>query len=148
MNADDIEKTLRARATFDASVDRLDRDTRLRLRAARLKALETGARPARTGWMWGAGMATAAALALAVFMPLLPRTPAPVASTSGPIVVASRPAASSPLEAAASPALSANAQDAAVDAGELDAADPDMLSDLEFYGWLARQPGSTNDVGG
>jgi len=147
MNADDIETTLRARASFDASVERLDRDTRQRLRTARLKALEADVRPTRANWMWGAGMATAAALALAVFMPLLPRTPAPVAMTSNPVAVAPRAVTSSPLEAAASPALSANTQEA-VDAGELDTADPDMLSDLEFYGWLARQPGGKNNVGG
>ncbi len=142
MNANDVETTLRARASFDASLEHIDPATRQRLRAIRMDALalRQGQRFAR--WMWPAGLAAAGMLALAVFMPRLPQVP--LAHGVAPTVVAT----ASPAAAQASAAPRANAAPAAADSLSLEAADPDMLTDLDFYAWLARQPGHRNGNGG
>ena len=138
MNADDIERTLRARAAFNESVDHVDADTRQRLRAIRLHALE--ARP-RAGsaprWTWPAG-ALAAALALALFVPRL--TTAPGSAPASPA------ASASPASAAGTASSNRSATATAAEPSEapsLETTDPEMLADLEFYGWLAKQPGTS-----
>jgi hypothetical protein len=139
MNAEDIELALRSRAAFNESVEHLDADTRRRLREARLRAQQGETRRTGSRWIWPTGAALTAALALAVFLP--PRLAhAPTATTSAPAVVVA------PLRA--SPAVPTNsdtetaAQTGAPDMAEAsspETADPDMLNDLDFYGWLAKQ---------
>lgn len=165
MNAPDIETTLRARAAFNASLAHLDDDTRHRLRAARLRALEPKASAHGHRWLWPAGAALAAALAVVVVLPRM--TPAPImpqalastaadtaAATAPAItaatVVAATPTASTPRIVAATPvepALATNDAHESLDASTVDTADPDMLDQLDFYGWLAQQPGSGHGGG-
>ncbi|MBS0213874.1 MAG: hypothetical protein JSR26_11970 [Proteobacteria bacterium] len=155
MNARDIETTLRARASFEASVEHLDRDTRQRLRAIRGRALDGGARPAAwLRWAWSGGVVATAALALAVFLPHLPHAPVQPAGTpahgdTAAIVLASAssPAASTAIDAAVKPVLATSTTHAS-EAGTIETADPDMLSDLDFYDWLSRQHSESQNTGG
>jgi hypothetical protein len=145
MNANDIELALRSRAVFNDSVDRIDAGTRQRLREARLHAQRGEARTAGARWMWPAGAALTAALALAVFLPRPTQAPRPVVS---PPSVAVSPRHAAPASRA--PDQTAVAQAAASDFSEppsLETTDPDMLSDLDFYGWLAKQPDTANTGG-
>jgi len=141
MNPADIERTLRARAAFNESVERLDPDTCQRLRAARVAALEARPRIGSSArWTWPAG-ALAAALAIALFVPRLTIAPAGTpASAASPAAAAS----SAPMAAiaSASPATTPAAGAESSDAPSLETTDPEMLADLEFYGWLAKQPGT------
>jgi hypothetical protein len=146
MNANDIEMALRARAAFNDSVDAIDADTRRRLRDLRLHAQRVAPRRTNARWIWPAGAALTAALALAVFMPRLPQAPtAAIPATA--VVVAT--AQHSPIASARdeTPAVAQTAIPDSVDAPSLETADPDMLSNLDFYGWLAKQP-STGNTGG
>ncbi len=134
MNANDIELALRARATFNDSVECIDADTRHRLRALRLRA--QAGEPPRTGmrWILPAGALLFAACGLLVLVPRMSH--APVASAPTARVAAAQPVA---------PATTVQRNPGIADArttkpDSLDAVDPDMLSDLEFYGWLAKQP--------
>jgi hypothetical protein len=134
MNANDIETTLRARAVFNDSIERIDADTRRRLRELRLQALN--GKPQTARWIWSAGAVLAAALALVVFLPRMPRAPAArVPETTA--VVAKR--ATTPVTARPAQTTAAN-EIAASD--PIEVVDPDMLTDLDFYGWLAKQPGT------
>lgn len=139
MTANDIETTLRARAAFDESIERIDADTRRRLRESRLQALK--GKPQRARWMWSAGAALAAALALVVFLPRMSRAPA--ARVPDTTAVVARPATTPVV---ARPAQAATANEIAA-ADPIEVVDPDMLSDLDFYGWLAKQPGTDADGG-
>ncbi|MBS0195062.1 MAG: hypothetical protein JSR34_12570 [Proteobacteria bacterium] len=155
MNARDIETTLRARASFEASVEHLDRDTRQRLRAIRVRTLDSGARPSIWArWAWPAGAAATAALALAVFMPHLPHAPVqPVGTTTRSdaaavvLAAAASPTASTAMDAAIKPVLATSVTHAS-EAGTIETADPDMLSDLDFYDWLSRQQSESQNTGG
>ncbi|MBS0457988.1 MAG: hypothetical protein JSS44_11745 [Proteobacteria bacterium] len=157
MNARDIETTLRARASFEASVKHLDRDTGRRLRALRLETLEARLDRPQGRWAWAGGLAAAGVLALLVFVPQLPRAPlgAPAphaATTTAPVAVArvSLPPTPAPAPVTAV-AIAPTATVVAAHAGEagtLETADPEMLSDLDFYHWLATQPGGQEPAGG
>jgi hypothetical protein len=137
MNAHDIELALRARAAFNDSVERIDADTRSRLRALRVRAQtgEASRSPAR--WVWPTGAALTAALALAVFLPRLPHAAAPVAQPATAAAVAIPPAAADSVAQQGTPA---NIGDSAVP-DAMESTDPELLRDLDFYGWLAKQPG-------
>jgi hypothetical protein len=138
MNANDIETTLRARAAFNASVDSIDADTRRRLRESRLQAQHGAQRRAR--WVWPTGAALTAALVLVV---LLPRTPhVPVATVPTTMTTIAQPAVATTTTRTRGDIASIadiTAPDP-VNVDAIEAADPDMLSDIEFYGWLAKQP--------
>jgi hypothetical protein len=104
----------RAREAFDASVERIDEDTRARLRESRraaVAALETRRRPAWQGWVHVA--MAASALLVAVLLWRAPgESPQPVARSNST---------------------------EAMDALELVAAGDDLdlvAEDLEFYAWL------------
>ena len=145
MNANDIEMALRARAAFNDSVDFVDADTRRRLRDLRLHALHPDRRPARARWVWQTGAALTATLALAVFLPRIPHAPPAAAATISTITVTSvQPAA---IPASANQAVATTATEIASSDPVEAAADPDMLSDLDFYGWLAKQPDSSGRGG-
>ena len=133
MNANDIELALRARAAFNDSVERIDAATRGRLRELRLRAQHSERRHVPVRWVWPTGAALTAALALAVLLPRMPHAPMTAAQ---PTMAAAQPAAARTLALGSNPAMVGNA--AAPDA--LEAADPELLSDLDFYGWLAKQP--------
>ncbi|HTA65780.1 MAG TPA: hypothetical protein VK753_09755 [Xanthomonadaceae bacterium] len=145
MNAHDIELALRARAAFNDSTDRLDPDTRRRLRDLRLRALQGKGPHARARWMWPAGVATASALALAVFIPHLPQLPTTTIHAPAAGVVPSQAVQTTAAHAVNNPVAAAVPD--APEATTLETADPDMLSDLDFYGWLAKQPGNGNTGG-
>jgi hypothetical protein len=73
MNADEREKLFleKVRKELDAGAEELDRETLLRLRQARLKAVEEAGRrrwwrPAVPRWMTAGGLATAVVLTVAV----------------------------------------------------------------------------------
>lgn len=172
MNAPDIETTLRARAAFNASVEHLDDDTRRRLRAARLRALEPKASAHGHRWLWPAGAALAAALAIVVVLPRMtpaPITPQPIASsvtdaqtTMAPLGASTATASNGATSATSAhviatatpaepileqPILATNAGHETLDASTVDTADPEMLDQLDFYGWLAQQPDSSHGGG-
>jgi len=132
MNANDVETALRARAAFNDSVERIDADTRRRLRELRLRAQRGELR--RTRWMWPAGAALAAVLAVIVFLPRMPH--APSAKVPATTAVVAQPVATMTTMRPAQTAIAS--ETAASD--PIEVVDPDMLSDLEFYGWLAKQP--------
>jgi hypothetical protein len=146
MNANDIELALRARAAFNDSVERLDADTRRRLREVRLRALQGEVRHAGSRWMWPAGAALTAALALAVLLPRLPQAPTAPTLPAAPVVVAPQPMSSASMAGDNMAAVAKSATSDAIEAPTPETADPDMLSDLDFYGWLAKQP--AGDSGG
>ena len=141
MNAHDIELALRARASFNDSVDRIDADTRRRLRDVRLRVQRVETRGAGARWIWPAGAALTAAFALAVFLPRLPQAPAATApvttlATAAPHTVLASMAQDHPMSVAQTANSNADA------APSIEAADPDTLDDTGFYGWLAKQPDS------
>jgi hypothetical protein len=152
MNANEFEKmnteqTLRTRAAFDASVTHIDADTRRRLRDARDYALRPASKRKRPAWALPIGAAFATALALVVFWP----------HASQPISVPSRAAGDTAVVAVA-PKTQGNSgvtEDASVDnaladslpGGGTDGADPELLGNLDFYGWLAKQPVLTRSGG-
>ena len=142
MNANDIELALRARAAFNDSVACIDADTRRRLRDLRLRAQHTPKAHSSTRWTWPVGAALTAAFALVVFLPRMPHASSPAMPATTVAVVAPHTA----TQVAGHPAIAtAGAVVAASDS--LDAVDPDMLSDLDFYGWLAKQPANTSPGG-
>jgi hypothetical protein len=85
--------------------------------------------------MWPTGAALTAALALAVFLPRMPHVQM-IAAQPTTIAVTPRPAATLSVAQRSDPAEITNV--AAPDT--LETADPELLSDLDFYGWLAKQP--------
>jgi len=138
-------QTLRARAAFDASVGHIDADTRRRLRDARVDALQPVSKRQRPGWALPLGAAFATALALVVFWPHASiKLPATADATHGPLIAAvSANVIADPTHD------SALSEDASLDNALLadnligdsnDAADPELLGNLDFYGWLAQQP--------
>jgi hypothetical protein len=136
MNAHDIELALRARAAFNDSVERIDADTRNRLRNLRLRAQQGESRHVAARWAWPAGAALTAALVLAVFLPRLPHAPTaehPIPS----VAVTVKPAPSGSIAQQGNPANVG--ETVAPDA--MESTDPELLRDLDFYGWLAKQPG-------
>ena len=152
MNADEFEKTrieqkdieqaLRARAVFDASVTHIDADIRRRLRDARGYALQPATRRQRPSWALPIGAAFATALALVVFWPhASPPTSIPIHATGGTAIVALAPQtqASSGVTENAS-VDNALADSLPGDGSGSDGADPELLGNLDFYGWLAKQP--------
>jgi len=98
----------RAKELFDSSVAGLDAETRSRLNRGRQAALaETGrARPARLPWAFGAGVAAAAVLAVALWSGNSPAPP---------------------------PSPDASAADFEI---LLDEDSLEMLEELEFYSWI------------
>jgi hypothetical protein len=136
MNANDIELALRARAAFNDSVERIDADTRSRLRELRLRAQHDERRHVPARWIWPTGAALTAALALAVFLPRMPHAPITTAQPTTTVAVIPRPAATLTVAQRSDPTEITNIT--APDA--LETADPELLSDLDFYGWLAKQP--------
>jgi cytochrome c-type biogenesis protein CcmH/NrfG len=141
MNANDIELALRARAAFNDSVECIDAETRRRLRNLRLRAQQGEPRHAPVRWAWPAGAALTAILALAVFLPRMPHTP--IATMPATTVAASK----QPTVATSTHRIAAAAVATSVAQDPAEAVDPDMLTDLDFYGWLAKQPGA-NASGG
>lgn len=141
MNAHEIELALRSRAAFNDSVDHLDTDTRRRLRDMRLHALQPRARATGTRWLWPAGAAVTAAIALAAFLPHAPFGPASPTAPRGDLASSAAPPARD-----ARPAIAETASDL-MQPPSVDTADPEALSDLEFYRWLARQPGNSSPGG-
>lgn len=137
MNANDIELALRARAVFNDSVERIDADTRRRLREMRLHVRHAEPRSTPARWVWPGGAAMAAALAMAVFLPrlLYPHMTAAQPTTAS-VATTTRPAATSIIGDRSDLTTATHA--AAPDA--LETVDPELLSDLDFYGWLANQP--------
>ncbi len=142
MNANDIELALRARAAFNDSVECIDADTRRRLRELRLRAQHDQPHRTNARWAWPVGAALTAALALATFMPRMPRTPATAISATTVVVTQS-----AATHVVVDQGNVTAATDEVATSDSLDAADPEMLSELDFYGWLARQP-STRAAGG
>jgi len=142
MNANDIETALRTRAAFNDSVEHIDTDTRRRLRELRLHALNGRPRRQHAIWMWPAGAALTAVFAVILFLPRIPHAPA----VAAPATSASATAQPATTMAATHPAQSATTNEI-VASDPIEAVDPDMLSDLDFYGWLAKQP-STDAAGG
>jgi len=134
MNANDIETALRARAAFNDSVERLDADTRRRLRELRLQALQGKPRHAFPRWMWPAGAALVAVLAVVVLLPRVSHAPAVAVQARSAVVAHSVPANATVRSAQSAATNEIAASD------PIETVDPDMLSDLDFYGWLAKQP--------
>jgi hypothetical protein len=103
----------KAREALEAASERLDADTRLRLRRIRQQALQSvdGSRvrlPSRTGMRWLAGAAATAGVAAAIYFSVVP----------APVELAS-PSVADDLEIVA-------------------LADPlDLIDEIEFYAWLA-----------
>lgn len=142
-----IEQALRARAVFDASVTHIDSDTRRRLREARGYALQSASNRRRAAWALPIGAAFATALALVVFWPHASKpTSVPIQATGGTAIVAAAPQFH---------ADSRTTEDASVDSAladslpgdSSDGADPELLGNLDFYGWLAKQPVLTRSGG-
>ncbi|HEV2607448.1 MAG TPA: hypothetical protein VGT79_05650 [Xanthomonadaceae bacterium] len=147
MNANDIETALRARAAFNDSVECIDANTRRRLRELRLQALNGKPRHAHARWMWPAGAALTAALALAVFLPRLPQAPN-TTTHAAPTTIAMHHTASPASAAREIPnSVVETATSDSAETPSLETTDPDMLSNLDFYGWLAKQP-NTGNTGG
>ncbi len=136
MNAHDIELALRARAAYNDSVERIDADTRARLRSLRQRAQHADSRHTTARWVWPTGAALTAALAFAVFLPRLPHAP-----------TAAQPTPAVAIAVAPAPTGSIAQQTAPTNIGEtaspdaMESTDPELLRDLDFYGWLAQQPG-------
>ncbi|HEY2345536.1 MAG TPA: hypothetical protein VGH80_06570 [Xanthomonadaceae bacterium] len=148
MNAHDIELALRARSAFNDSIDRFDPDTRRRLRELRVRALDAKGHRVHVRWMWPAGMAAAAALVLAVFIPGLPMAPtAAIHAPTANVVVPQQAVRQVHAAHPGNPEVIAAATPDAPEAATLETADPDLLSDLDFYGWLAKQPGNSTTGG-
>jgi hypothetical protein len=144
MNAHDIELALRARAAFNDSVERIDADTRNRLRSLRLRAQQGESRHSTARWAWPTGAALTAALALAVFLPHMPHSAtATTAQPTPAVAAAATPAPAGSIVQSTAPTNIL--ENAAPDA--MESADPELLRDLDFYGWLAKQPGN-NASGG
>ena len=130
----------RVRAVFDASLAHIDADTRRRLRDARGDALQASSKQRSPAWALPLGAAFATALALVAFWPhASPPTPAPIHATAGAAIVAITPQ---------SHGNSGITEDANVDNALADSlpgdgsegADPELLGNLDFYNWLAKQP--------
>ena len=143
MNAHDIELALRARAAFNDSVERIDTDTRSRLRNLRLRAQKGETDRARARWIWPAGAALTAALALAVFLPRLPHAETPSVQPVAAIATAALPSSGGSIAQTGIPARVG----ATAAPDPLETTDPELLRNLDFYGWLAKQPGQ-NTAGG
>jgi hypothetical protein len=128
----DHEVESRTRALFKSACENADSYHVLRLGLARRKALNAG--PARfASWLWaplagGAVACSALAIGLAFLHPFATRQPAPTAGTPVPIV-----------------ASATGNTEAAVD---LDNTQIDLVQNLDFYRWLATQPGSTPATSG
>jgi hypothetical protein len=136
----DVEQALCARAVFDASVMHIDADTRRRLRDSRGYALRPASQRHRPAWALPIGAAFATALALVVFWPhASPPTSAPIHATDGAAIVAIAP------QTHGNPGMTDdtsvdNALADSLPGGGSDGADPELLGNLDFYGWLAKQP--------
>ena len=126
-----------ARAAFDASLTHIDADTRRRLRDARGDALQPASKRLRPAWALPIGAAFATTLALVLFWPhASPPASAPIHATGAVAVAPQTPSSRAVAEAA-------SVDSALVDSlpGESsDGADPELLGNLDFYGWLAKQP--------
>jgi negative regulator of sigma E activity len=118
-NAQDLEQ--RAKALFDASVERLDARTRSRLTQARAAAAAEAERAhTRPKWLAPAPTAgLAAAVVLAITIGLWPRAPGP----------AEAPLALDDFDIVA------------------DAENIEMLKDVEFYAWLDDVPEFRDNTG-
>jgi hypothetical protein len=138
---------LRARAAFSDSVERIDADTRRRLRDIRLHAQRSEPRHRSARWLWPAGAAVTAALALAVFLPHLPHAPTAVLPSATAVVATAQHTAAASTAHDSNAALAQTATPDPAELPSLETADPDMLSNLDFYGWLAKQPGAGNSGG-
>ena len=109
----DADFERRAREAFDASVDTVDDDLRVRLAAARRAAVAAADRPARRS-AWGAWAPAAALATVACVALILWRTEAPT-----PVVAQSNTASVDAVE------LLADAEGLAI-----------VEDDLAFYEWL------------
>jgi hypothetical protein len=145
MNAGKFEdpgnaQSLHARAAFEASLAHLDADTRRRLRNARGYALQPGSQRLRPAWLLPAGAAFATALALIVFWPhaSIP-TPARTKPADGAATAAVTGEARDSHRVTADAAVDSVLADSLIGDGG-DGADPELLGNLDFYDWLAKQP--------
>lgn len=146
MNAPDIELALRTRAAFNDSIERIDADTRQRLRNLRLRALQGEGQRGALRWAWPVGAGLAAVLALAMFVPILPRVPMPTTPVTPITAAATTPIAPAPADSIARQDVpTTSGATPAPDA--METTDPELLSNLQFYGWLAKQP-ARNASGG
>lgn len=140
MQPNNTQHATRARAVFETSVAHIDADTRRRLRDARDHALRTAAKQQRPAWALPLGAALTAAVALVLFWPHAPvKTPAIVnPRTATAIATAENPARRS-VVAFEDSSVDSTLADGLIGDGS-DGADPELLGNLDFYDWLARQP--------
>ena len=133
-------KQARVRAVFDASLTHIDADTRRRLRDARGYALQASSKQHSPTWALPLGAAFATALALVAFWPhASPPITAPIHTTAGGAIVAITPQ----THANSGITEDANLDNALADSLPGDGsegADPELLGNLDFYNWLAKQP--------
>lgn len=154
MNADEFEKpqfeqAAHARALFDASVAHIDADTRHRLRDARGHALQPqSAAWLRRAWALPVGAALATVLALVVFWPHASAPgPAQVSgATDGAAIVAVAPQTHANDGSVEDTSVDNAIADSLIGNGT-DGADPELLGNLDFYGWLAKQPALARNGG-
>ena len=136
----DAAEQARTRAVFDASLAHIDADTRRRLRDARGDALQASSKPRPAAWALPLGAAFATALALVAFWPhASPPISAPIHATAGAAIVAVTPQPHGNFGITED----ANVDNALADSLPGDGsegADPELLGNLDFYGWLAKQP--------
>ncbi len=141
-------QTLRARTAFDASVAHIDADTRRRLRDARAYALRP--RPAahfRPAWALPIGAAFATAFALLAFWPhASPTAPAPLNQSAHTAMATVAPPTRDSSRATLDSGVDSALADSLIGGGS-DGADPELLGNLDFYGWLAKQPALTRSGG-
>lgn len=136
----DAEHALQARAVFDSSVAHLDADTRRRLRDVRDYALKPLAQRQRPAWMLPVGATFATALALVVLWPHASPTPStPTHVTAANSTVATMPGTHVNAVVAEDTSVDNALADSLPGDGS-DGADPELLGNLDFYGWLAKQP--------
>ena len=151
MSANDFEKNpieqteaakqaLHARAVFDASLEHIDADIRRRLRDARGYVLQSAAKRQRPAWALPLGAALATALALVVFWPhVSPPTPAPIKATGDVAIVAAAPQTHGNSSVTENIGVDNALADSLTGDGS-EGADPELLGNLDFYDWLAKQP--------
>lgn len=164
MNADELDNTLvenirpekieaaqilRARTAFDASVVHIDADTQRRLRDARAYALRPrSAAHFRPAWALPIGAAFATAFALLAFWPhASPPAPALPHQSAHAAMAAVAPQTGESSRATPDSSVDSALADSLIGGGGSDGADPELLGNLDFYGWLAKQPALTRSGG-
>lgn len=135
----DHEVATRARAIFRSACEGTDSYHALRLGIARRKALESGARQGGIArWIapFAGGAVACCALAVGI-VALRPATPTGTVATTSPAQLAV-------------PQASGAAADAGDDTSDVASNQMDMVQNLDFYRWLAKQPtvASVSGAGG